>query len=45
MILGQSASVAANMAIDKNIAVQDINYDELKEKLIGKGQILTLNQK
>jgi hypothetical protein len=45
MILGQSASVAANLAIDKNIAVQDVNYDELKKELIGKGQILTLDQK
>ena len=45
MILGQSAAVAANMAIDKNIAVQDINYDELKQGLIDNGQILTLNQK
>ncbi len=41
MILGQSAAVAANMAIDNNSAVQDINYQDLKEKLTDKGQILT----
>ncbi len=44
MILGQSAAVAANMAIDNKIAVQDIPYDELKEKLLDKGQVLTLKQ-
>ncbi len=44
MILGQSAAVAANMAIDNKIAVQDIPYDELKQKLLDKGQVLTLKQ-
>jgi len=41
MILGQSAAVAAGMAIDKNIAVQDVDYDELKSKLENRKQILT----
>jgi hypothetical protein len=40
MILGQSAAVAAGMAIDKNIAVQDVAYDELKTKLEEKKQVL-----
>ncbi len=40
MILGQSAGVAACMSIDKNIAVQDLDYDELKEALLDKHQIL-----
>jgi hypothetical protein len=40
MILGQSAAVAACMAIDKNIAVQDVNYDQLKSALLEKGQVL-----
>lgn len=40
MILGQSAAVAACMAIDKNIAVQDVPYDELKTKLEEKKQVL-----
>jgi hypothetical protein len=44
MILGQSAAVAASMAIDKNIAVQDVSYDELKTKLEERKQILQLNQ-
>jgi hypothetical protein len=44
MILGQSAAAAASMAIDENIAVQDINYEELKNNLIKKGQVLTLEQ-
>ena len=37
MILGQSAAVQPCMAIDKNIAVQDVNYESLKNKLIEKG--------
>lgn len=41
MILGQSAAAAASMAINQGIAVQDINYDELKTDLEAKGQILT----
>ncbi|WP_319481319.1 FAD-dependent oxidoreductase [uncultured Draconibacterium sp.] len=44
MILGQSAAVVANLAIENNISVQDVSYNELKELLIEKGQILTLNQ-
>lgn len=40
MILGQSAGVAACMSIDKNIAVQDLDYDELKQALLDKHQIL-----
>jgi hypothetical protein len=44
MILGQSAAAAACMSIDENIAVQDVNYDELKNVLLEKGQVLTLEQ-
>ncbi|MGV8138247.1 MAG: FAD-dependent oxidoreductase [Mangrovibacterium sp.] len=40
MILGQSAAVAANMAIDKKTAVQDIPCDELKTALEKRKQIL-----
>ena len=43
MILGQSAAVAAGLAIDKKIALQKISYTELKEKLIKKGQKLSLS--
>ncbi len=42
MILGQSAAIAASTAIDQNIAVQDVNYEGLKKKLLDKGQVLTL---
>ncbi|WP_313381758.1 FAD-dependent oxidoreductase [Proteiniphilum saccharofermentans] len=40
MVLGQSAAVAASMAIDKNTAVQDIIYDKLAEKLLELKQII-----
>jgi len=45
MILGQSAAIAACMSIDKNIAVQEVPYAELKRILELKKQILTLNSK
>jgi hypothetical protein len=35
MVLGQSAAIAASMAIDKNIAVQKLNYEELQKALVG----------
>jgi hypothetical protein len=41
MILGQSAATAAVMAIDQDIAVQDVKYEELHSALIKDGQILT----
>lgn len=40
MILGQSAAVAACMAIDGSLAVQDIPYEKLSNLLISKGQVL-----
>lgn len=40
MILAQSASTAAAMAIDQRIAVQDVPYAELRERLLADGQIL-----
>jgi len=43
MILGQSAAVAACLAIDKRVAVQEVPYSELRKKLLGKGQILETN--
>jgi len=44
MILGQSAAVAACMAIDKNLTVQNVPYNELKKVLAEKKQILTKNK-
>ena len=40
MLLGQSAATAASMAIDDNIAVQDVNYPKLRERLLRDKQIL-----
>ncbi|WP_419212728.1 FAD-dependent oxidoreductase [Maribacter sp. X9] len=40
MVLGQSTSVIANMAIEQGVAVQDIPYDQLRKKLIDLGQII-----
>ncbi|NND05648.1 MAG: FAD-dependent oxidoreductase [Saprospiraceae bacterium] len=40
MILGQSAATAAAMAIDQQIAVQDLAYSELEKKLLTDGQVL-----
>ena len=41
MILGQSAATAAALAIDANIAVQDVPYATLRERLLRDGQILS----
>jgi hypothetical protein len=40
MILGQSASTAAALAIDDSVAVQDIDYPKLRTTLLTDGQIL-----
>ena len=40
MILGQSAAVAAALAIDNNVDVQDVNYSDLEDHLKRGGQIL-----
>lgn len=42
MILGQSAAVAAKLAIDSDIAFQDVDYNELKPRLDELGQVLDL---
>ena len=41
MVLGQSAGTAACLAINKNVNVQHVNYDELQMQLKKDGQILT----
>jgi hypothetical protein len=41
MILGQSAGVAAALAIERKLAVQQIAYDELAARLVQRGQKLT----
>jgi hypothetical protein len=43
MILGQSAATAAVLAIEENIPVQEIKYDQLEAQLKKDKQVLTLN--
>lgn len=40
MILGQSAATAAVLAMDANLAVQDVPYARLKARLLQDGQVL-----
>jgi hypothetical protein len=40
MILGQSAATAASLAIEQGIAVQDLAYEALRERLLADGQVL-----
>jgi hypothetical protein len=42
MSLGQSAATAAVLALDQQIAVQDLKYAELRERLVKDGQALEL---
>jgi len=44
MILGQSAATAACISIDEKIDVQNVQYEELKELLLSKGQVLSSAQ-
>lgn len=41
MILGQSAALAASLAIDQGGAVQDVPYAALEEQLLAEKQVLT----
>jgi hypothetical protein len=40
MILGQSAATAASLAIDGDLAVQEVSYAGLRERLLADGQVL-----
>lgn len=42
MVLGQSAATAASLAIDSEIAVQDVDYTKLKDLLVRDKQVLGL---
>ena len=44
MVLGQSAATAAALAMDANVAVQDIDYPQLQKKLQEDKQILEHSQ-
>ena len=43
MILGQSAATAAAIAMDHDISVQNVKYQELRNRLRKDGQILELS--
>lgn len=43
MILGQSAATAAVLSLNAGIAVQDLPYAELRERLLADGQVLELD--
>jgi hypothetical protein len=43
MILGQSAGTAAVLALDDNLAVQELDYNKLSARLRTDGQILSLS--
>ncbi len=45
MVLGQSAATAAALAIDQHIAVQDVPYEKLRERLLADGQVLEYQRK
>ncbi len=40
MILGQSAATAACLAIESDIAVQEVAYEDLRRRLLADGQVL-----
>jgi hypothetical protein len=40
MVLGQSAAIAASIAIDKNVQIQEVFYPELRAELIKNNQVL-----
>ncbi|TWT42907.1 FAD-dependent oxidoreductase [Botrimarina hoheduenensis] len=42
MILAHSAATAADLALDSGCAVQEIDYHELRDRLLSEGQILDL---
>ena len=45
MILGQSSAVAAVLAIEEGISVQDLDYLSLELALTARGQVLTYEEK
>jgi hypothetical protein len=40
MVLGQSAATAAALALDAGVAVQDVPYTQLRQRLVKDGQVL-----
>ncbi|TWT40110.1 FAD-dependent oxidoreductase [Botrimarina hoheduenensis] len=44
MVLGQSAATAAVLSIDSGRSVQEVDYDQLRARLIADGQILSASK-
>lgn len=42
MVIGQGAGIAAALAAKDNLAVQDLPYPKLRERLLAQGQVLAL---
>jgi hypothetical protein len=42
MVIGQGAGVAAALAVKQDVAVQDLPYPALRERLLAQGQVLDL---
>ena len=42
MVLGQSAAIAAGLALDESVAVQDVNYEQLRRRLSDSSSIFAL---
>ena len=40
MVLGHSSAAAASLALDSDIAVQDIPYESLRRRLLAEGQVI-----
>lgn len=45
MLLGQSAATAAGLALDLGVAVQDLPYARLRDRLLADGQVLSAKAK
>lgn len=45
MILGESAATAACLALDSNAAVQEVDYEKLRDVLVENGQVLEYEPK
>ena len=43
MVLGESAAIAAVLAMDRSLPVQDVPYPLLRERLLADGQVLDAN--
>lgn len=45
MILGQSAGTVAAMALEKNVGIHDLEYEEIRTQLLADGQVLEQSKK